>query len=101
MFCMTPIEGLTVATLIMAILSMLLSSIAIWPQLKHGLVVVRDAVLWMALIVIALAVATVSWNQYHGDPGPAADSAAAPADTVPADVVPVSLPSRPGHAREP
>ena len=42
-------QPLTVIALIAAIVSMVLSSIALWPKWKHGLAVVRDVVLWVAL----------------------------------------------------
>lgn len=59
---MTATEGLTVVTLVVALISMLLSCMALWPQWKDSLAVVRDTVLWMAVVVVLVAAATVSWN---------------------------------------
>jgi len=53
---MTPTDGLTIVTLVMAIISMILSSIALWPHWKDSLAVVRDGVLWIALILIVVFV---------------------------------------------
>lgn len=57
---MTPIEGLMVVTLIVAILSMTLSVIALWPKWKESLAMVRDGVLWIALIALVIGVATAA-----------------------------------------
>jgi hypothetical protein len=52
-------QPLTVIALIAAIVSMVLSSIALWPQWKHGLSVVRDLVLWAALVFVVVMVLNV------------------------------------------
>jgi large-conductance mechanosensitive channel len=49
-------QPLTVIALLAAIVSMVLSSIALWPQWKHGLSVVRDFVLWAALVFVVVIV---------------------------------------------
>ena len=57
-------EGLTIATMIMAIISMVLSCMALWPQWKDKVAKVRDMVLWMALVAVVVAVVTMAWNRY-------------------------------------
>ena len=60
----TATEGLTIATMVMAMISMILSCMALWPQWKDKVAKVRDMVLWMALVAVLVAVATVAWNRY-------------------------------------
>ena len=60
----TASDGLTIVTLVMAIISMSLSCMALWPQWKDSLAMVRDVVLWMAMVAVLVAVVTVSWNRY-------------------------------------
>jgi uncharacterized membrane protein YdbT with pleckstrin-like domain len=64
----TATEGLTIATLIVALISMVLSCMALWPQWKDKVAKVRDMVLWMALVAVVVAVVTMAWNRYadHG-----------------------------------
>lgn len=64
----TVTEGLTIVTLVMAIISMALSSLALWPQWKDSLAVIRDVVLWMALVIFLVAVATLGWKRYATTP---------------------------------
>jgi hypothetical protein len=59
----TTTEVLTIATLVMAIFSMLLSSMALWPQLKDKLASLRDTVLWMAMVAILVAAVTMGWKR--------------------------------------
>lgn len=55
-------DSLMIATLIMSIVSMILSCMALWPQCKDGLVVVRDRVLWIALVAVVVGGATLAWR---------------------------------------
>ncbi len=73
----TTTEVLTIATLVMAIISMLLSSMAHSPQLKEKLASVRDTVLWMAMVAILVAAVTMGWNRL-GDSQRHSRSVAAP-----------------------
>ena len=58
-------NGLTIVTLIVAAISMLLSSLALWPQWRHALAFLRDIVLWMTLMFIVVGAATMGWRYYR------------------------------------
>ena len=62
---MALVHNLTLITLVVATMSMLLSAMALWPQWKHGLAFIRDAVLWTALVVVVIGVATIGWRNYR------------------------------------
>jgi uncharacterized membrane protein YfcA len=66
---MTPSEGLTVVTLVVAIISMMLSVIALWPHWKDSMAVVRDGVLWIALIAVVIGVVTGAFKRNQTSPG--------------------------------
>ena len=51
-------------TLILASISMLLSTLALWPQWRNALAFLRDIVLWATLVFIVVGVATMGWR-YH------------------------------------
>lgn len=71
-------EVLTLVTLVMAIVSMSISSLALLPHVKPGLAVVRDAVLWGAMVAIFLAILVVGWHHVQrGMVGPAGEEAVA------------------------
>jgi MFS superfamily sulfate permease-like transporter len=57
-------DWLNVVTLVVAIVSMVLSSMALWPQWKSSLVKLRDGVLWFALIFVIVAIATIGWSRF-------------------------------------
>ena len=56
-------QTLMIATLIISIISMLMSMIALWPQWREQFAVLRDFVLWGALVVVAAIVLNVGWNR--------------------------------------
>ena len=60
----TATEGLTIVTMIVAIISMSLSCMALWPQWKDKVAKARDMVLWMALVAVVVAAVTMAWNRY-------------------------------------
>ncbi len=47
-------QGLVTTALCMSIVSTILSVVALWPHLKDRLSVVRDVVLWIAVIAIGV-----------------------------------------------
>jgi hypothetical protein len=56
-------QTLTLAALATSIISMLLSMIALWPQWKDQLAVLRDFVLWTALAVFVIGFLGVNWRR--------------------------------------
>lgn len=56
-------QTLTLAVLATSIVSMLLSMIALWPQWKDQLAVLRDFVLWTALAVFVIGLLGVNWRR--------------------------------------
>jgi hypothetical protein len=54
-------EIMLVVTLAMSTLSLVMASVALLPQLKEGIAIVRDAVLWGALVALLIVVAAVGW----------------------------------------
>ena len=62
---MSTSDGLTIVTLIVASFSMLLSSLALWPQWRHALAFLRDIVLWVTLVAIVVGAATMGWRHYR------------------------------------
>ncbi len=60
---MLSLESLACLALVMSVISMVLSSIALWPQWKTGISVVRDFVLWAALIFVVVGVLNVFWRK--------------------------------------
>lgn len=58
-------DGLTIVTLIVASISMLLSSLALWPQWRNALAFLRDIVLWLILVFIVVGAATMGWRHYR------------------------------------
>jgi len=57
-------EVLMIITLIMAMISMTLSSLALLPHLRPGAVIVRDAVLWGALVVVFVSLVGLGWRYW-------------------------------------
>lgn len=57
-------EVLTIITMIMSMVSMVLSSLALLPHLKPGATMVRDAVLWAALVVVFLSLVGIGWRYW-------------------------------------
>ena len=58
-------DGLTLITLAVATISMVLSCVALWPQSRQMLSFVRDVVLWLVLVFVFVAVATLGWRHYR------------------------------------
>ena len=56
-------QTLAVAALLTSIVSMLLSMIALWPQWKDQLAVLRDFVLWTALAVMVVGIVGINWRK--------------------------------------
>ena len=82
----TVMEGLTIITLIMASISMLLSSMALWPQWKSSLAALRDAVLWMALVFVIVVAVTFGWKHYASSPAkPSSTPSSSTLDQLTAD----------------
>ena len=53
---MQPHQPLVMAALVMSVLSTTLSIVALWPHLKDRLSVVRDVVLWIAVVGVAVTI---------------------------------------------
>jgi hypothetical protein len=57
-------HGLNIITLIVSTITLFTVTVALLPQLKQGMAVARDIVLWAALILVVSAVTMVGWNRY-------------------------------------
>ena len=79
-------RGLTILALATSIVSMLFSMIALWPQWRDRLAVIRDVVLWAALALVALGLFRLgwqrSWEQRVDVERPSADALAHPASNI-------------------
>ena len=58
---MTIHESLNVVTLIMCVVTLTMASLALMPQIKHGLTVLCDSVLWAVLLGIVIIVGVMGW----------------------------------------
>ncbi len=58
---MTIPESLNVVTLIMCVVTLTIASLALIPQIKLGLTILRDSVLWAVLFGIVIAVGVMGW----------------------------------------
>ncbi len=58
-------DGLTIVTLVVASISMILSSIALWPRSREALSFVRDVTLWVIFLFVFVGAATLGWRQYR------------------------------------
>jgi hypothetical protein len=67
-------ETLTVANFFLTWGVLLLVALALFPDLRQGLAVVRDAVLWCALVVVVAFVAWHGWSHWSAVPPPDADN---------------------------
>ena len=82
---MLSLESLACLALVMSVISMVLSSIALWPQWKNGISVLRDIVLWAALIFVVVGTLNILWRkQTTGQPEPPAEDAYAHMEESPA-----------------
>ncbi len=58
-------EKMSLAAMVLASASLFLSLITAFPQIKGAMVVIRDAVLWLALCAVAGGVGYVFYCQYQ------------------------------------
>ena len=56
-------NGLNVATLIMCLVTLTMASAALVPQIKQGLVMLRDGLLWAILLGIIGMVGFIGWGR--------------------------------------
>ncbi len=61
---MTIPESLNVVTLIMCVVTLTMASLALMPQIKQGLTVLRDSVLWAVLLGIVITVGVIGWIRF-------------------------------------
>ena len=59
----TPQIGLHTATLLMCLITLIVATTALLPQIKQGLAILRDVFLWVALIGIVGFVGFVGWER--------------------------------------
>jgi hypothetical protein len=59
-------DVLNIVTLVVSTITMIIVTLALLPQLKQGMAVARDIVLWAALILVVSAVTMIGWNRYGG-----------------------------------
>ena len=57
--------SLNIATMIMCVVTLTVASLALMPQIKQGMVIVRDTVLWVVLLAIVAVVGVVGWSRLH------------------------------------
>jgi hypothetical protein len=62
---MSRLEILTTANIVLTLGILLMLSGAVLPQLKKGLAIARDTVLWCALIAVVGFVSWVGWSQWQ------------------------------------
>ena len=58
---MTIPDSLNVVTLIMCVVTLTMASLALMPQIKQGLTVLCDSVLWAVLLGIVITVGVIGW----------------------------------------
>lgn len=56
-------NGLSIVTLIMCIITLTMATAALMPQIKQGLVMLRDGLLWAILLSILGTVGFVGWTR--------------------------------------
>lgn len=57
--------GLNIATLVMCLITMAMASAALMPQMKRGLIILRDGLLWGLAVGTVGLVAFVGWMRLH------------------------------------
>jgi hypothetical protein len=57
-------DGLNVVTLVMCILTLSMATAALLPQIKQGLLLLRDGVLWTLLVSVVALTAYVGWSRF-------------------------------------
>lgn len=63
---MTIYEKLTVANFAISCTMLVLLVVAMVPHVKQGLTVVRDAVLWAAMVLVVFLVLSAAWVRFRG-----------------------------------
>lgn len=58
-------NGLNLVTLVMCIVTLTLATAALMPQLKQGLIMIRDGLLWALLIGVVGVVGLVGWGRLY------------------------------------
>jgi hypothetical protein len=58
-------ESLTLLTLVMSLVALTMATLALMPQIKDGLVILRESVLWGVLLAIIVAVGFMGWNRFR------------------------------------
>ncbi len=92
---MNVFEILIVVICINTTLTMILVAVATLPHVKQGLSIMRDAILWGALVLILFAAVWLGWSQYLSRQPDAEIESARLGNDAPASTRPVSLPRRP------
>ena len=59
---------LQILTLVISALTLLIVSVELLPKLKQGMEVVRDAVLWTALVVVVIMLSVAGWQHLRKEP---------------------------------
>lgn len=62
---MTVQFGLNIVTLVMCIITLTMATAALMPQIKMGMVILRDGVLWALLLGIVGFVGFIGWTRLH------------------------------------
>jgi hypothetical protein len=57
-------DGLSIVAIVMSSLALVISVRPWLPGLKQGLVIARDTVLWAAVVVLVILVATIGWTRF-------------------------------------
>lgn len=55
--------GLNLVTLVMCVLTLTMATAALMPQLKQGLILLRDGLMWTLMLGVVLTVAFVGWSR--------------------------------------
>ena len=86
--------GLNVVTLVMCIITLIVATAALMPQIKQGMALIRDGLLWASLISVVLFIGLVGWSRLwqsvlepRPTVSPAATASPAPVVTLPAPKV--------------
>ena len=63
---MTIFEVLTVLTFVISTMTMFMVFVSVLPHMKEGMTMVRDAILWAALVIVVVAALYFGWAQLSG-----------------------------------
>ena len=61
---MSVYEVLTVITFVTSSITMIIAVVAVFPRMKDGVAIVRDAVLWIAMVVLVVAGLMAGWRNF-------------------------------------